>query len=138
MYSQSIIQMFKKKTKISKNLLSIPHHHHREFQKYCWALLMLLRNFRNTVKFESCYSRVATPEMQSNWDIIKSVTPEILTKSEIFMSDTSKTLSNFVLSSVKLPKTSAFFHGEKCMNGWYIKYSPHRQKYTSQNIFHPI
>lgn len=73
-----------------------------------WALLMLLRNFRNTFKFESCYSRVAAPEMQSNWDIIKSVTPEILTKSEIFMSDTAKTLSDFVLSSVKFPKTSAF------------------------------
>ena len=138
MYSHSIIQMFKKKTKIIKNLLSIPHHHHREFQKYCWALLMLLRNFRNTVEFESCYSRVATPEMQKNWDIIKSVTPEILTKSETFMSDTSKTLSNLCWAVLNCQKRLHLIHGEKCMNGWYIKYSSHRQKNTSQNICRPI
>ena len=73
-------------------------------QKYCWALLML-HYHRNTVKLTVM---LATPEIKSNQDVVKSATPEILSNSEAVMSATPEILWNFVHSIVKLLETSEF------------------------------
>ena len=51
---------------------------------------------------------LTTPEIQWNWDAVKSATPAILSNSEAAISATPDILSNFVWSSVKLLKISVF------------------------------
>ena len=51
---------------------------------------------------------LTTPEIQWNWDTVKSATPAILSNSEAAISATPDILSNFVWSSVKLLKISVF------------------------------
>ena len=80
---------------------------------------MLLRNFRNTVEFESCYSRVATPEMQKKLRYYQVGNSRDTDKVRNFYVRHFKNTVKFVLSSVKLPKTSPFNSWRK-MHEWLV------------------
>ena len=100
----------------------------RKPQKIYHYFCIIIKNSRNTVELCWCCITteilsnltvmLATPEIKSNQDVVKSATPEILSNSEAVMSATPEILWNFYTALLNCWKRLNLIHVEKHINCW--------------------